>query len=217
MSEDMVKTAYGILKEKIIECAYPPGSLLSANQIAGELGMSRTPIQGAFLRLEQDGYVSAVEKRGIIVRELAFRDFYEITEAILFGMIYAAEGNEDFCRVIDLKGFDVLVEECARSKADGDYISYSKQTLACFEMIASTQNNVTLMLYFRELLNKFLRYCYFSAQTNANQSKYTRLDMLRNVREALRENDRAGVIHVLWAFMRRNRETLSALRTGPLY
>lgn len=217
MSEDMVKAAYGILKEKIIACIYPPGSLLSANQIAGELNMSRTPIQGAFIRLEHDGYVSTVEKRGILVRELAFRDFYEITDAILYGMIYAAEGNEDFCQAIDLEGFDRLVEACARAKANGDYIAYSRQTLACFEIIASTQGNATMMLWFREMLNKFLRYCYFSAQANANQSKYTRLDMLRSVGAALRENDRARVVRVLWDFMRRNRETLSALRTGPLY
>jgi len=217
MGEDLVGTAYRKLKQKIIECAYLPGSLLSAKQIAAEFSMSRTPIQGAVIMLEHDGYVRSVEKRGVIVRELSLRDLYEISEIICCIMIYALENMSDVCRDIDLARFDELLAACAREKAEGAYIAYSRHTLALFELIAAAANNHALLALFRELLNKYLRYFYFWSLTEPNKSRYARLELLERVGEALHRGDRAGAAAIQRQFMRESRKTLDALRMGALH
>lgn len=215
MSENLVEIAYRTLKEKIIECAYPPGSLLSAKRIAAELSMSRTPIQGAVIMLEHDGYVTSVEKRGVIVKELSLRDFCEISEVIYCAMVYAMENTADVSQAIDLARFDELLLACARAKEAGAYVAYSRHTVALFELIAATTNNNALLTFFRELLNKYLRYCCFWALTEPNKSSYARLDLLSHLGEALHRGDRAGAVAIQRQFMLKNRETLNALRMRP--
>lgn len=62
--------AYTILKERILSCAYAPGAALNTVALQEHLGFSRTPIREALGRLEQEGLVRVLPKRGIEVCEL---------------------------------------------------------------------------------------------------------------------------------------------------
>ena len=76
--------AFEQMKEKIISFEWVPGSRLSSNQIASELGMSRTPIEKALLQLEQYGLVT-VENGKFIVSTFDLTDLielYQVKEAI---------------------------------------------------------------------------------------------------------------------------------------
>ncbi|NNH72830.1 GntR family transcriptional regulator [Nocardia uniformis] len=59
--------AYLEVKERILGGVLPGGELVSENEIAGELGMSRTPVREAFLRLETEGWMRLYPKRGALV------------------------------------------------------------------------------------------------------------------------------------------------------
>ena len=62
--------AYRILKEKIVNCIYPPGSMLNEAQLATELGFSRTPTREAISILEMEGFLRIVPKKGILVSDI---------------------------------------------------------------------------------------------------------------------------------------------------
>ena len=53
--------AYSILKEKIVNCEYSPGSMLNEAQLAAKLGFSRTPIREAISILEMEGFLHIVK------------------------------------------------------------------------------------------------------------------------------------------------------------
>ncbi len=59
--------AYREVKERILTGALPGGELISEGEIAGALGMSRTPVREAFLRLEAEGWMKLYPKRGALV------------------------------------------------------------------------------------------------------------------------------------------------------
>ncbi|MBB5915164.1 DNA-binding GntR family transcriptional regulator [Nocardia transvalensis] len=59
--------AYREVKERILGGALPGGELISEGEIAGGLGMSRTPVREAFLRLEAEGWMKLYPKRGALV------------------------------------------------------------------------------------------------------------------------------------------------------
>jgi DNA-binding GntR family transcriptional regulator len=63
--------AYDRLRAAILRGALPPGSVLSDHALARELGVSRTPIREAVLRLQLEGLVEVVPQVGTFVSLLS--------------------------------------------------------------------------------------------------------------------------------------------------
>lgn len=70
--------AYEAIKRRILDSLYKPGELLSENQLADELGISRTPIREALRDLASGGLVRILPQRGVMVSELTLQDIVEV-------------------------------------------------------------------------------------------------------------------------------------------
>lgn len=60
-------TVYAALRDMIVRAEMPPGSRIAESEIAERLGMSRTPIREALLRLADEGLVQMFPQSGIFV------------------------------------------------------------------------------------------------------------------------------------------------------
>ncbi len=87
----LVEEAYGALKLAIRDNVFPPGYQGSEQEIAVRLGMSRTPVHEAIIRLQEDGMVRVLSKRGVLVCPLAPEDVREIYDVIIAIESMAAE------------------------------------------------------------------------------------------------------------------------------
>lgn len=74
---------YQTLKDRLIDCVYEPGSMLNEAQLAAEFGLSRTPIREAITRLEMEGFVKTLPKKGIYVTSLTFQDVIQVFQTRL--------------------------------------------------------------------------------------------------------------------------------------
>ena len=83
--------AYDILRERVISAHYPPAVTVSEPELASDLGMSRTPLREALVRLEHDGLIELIPRRGMRVKELSGRDIREISELLACLECEAAE------------------------------------------------------------------------------------------------------------------------------
>ena len=72
--------AFSTLKQRIIEGAIPPGTVLSESRIADDLGISRTPVREALVRLTHEGLAQRFPGRGVIVLELSARECLDVIE-----------------------------------------------------------------------------------------------------------------------------------------
>lgn len=70
---------YEFLVERIVMGEYAPGASLSEKDIADELGISRTPVREALLRLRIEDLVRIVPRGGIFVAEATLRRVREVT------------------------------------------------------------------------------------------------------------------------------------------
>ena len=70
--------ARAAIRQGILDLRYPAGSLLSENQLAEELGISRTPIREALRELAAGGLVRILPRRGIVVSEPTVQDIVEV-------------------------------------------------------------------------------------------------------------------------------------------
>jgi DNA-binding GntR family transcriptional regulator len=59
--------AYTLTKELVLTGELPGGRLFSEGEIAGRLSMSRTPVREAFVRLQAEGLLELIPKRGVVV------------------------------------------------------------------------------------------------------------------------------------------------------
>jgi DNA-binding GntR family transcriptional regulator len=72
--------AYEQIKEAILKIQFVPGTQLQIESLVLELGISRTPIREALLRLEKDGLVRVLPRVGFFVKEFTSRDLEELYE-----------------------------------------------------------------------------------------------------------------------------------------
>jgi DNA-binding GntR family transcriptional regulator len=87
----LVTDAYRALKEAIRDNVFAPGDQGSEQEIALRLGMSRTPVHEALIRLQEEGLVRVVPKRGVIVLALSPDDMREVYDVIIALESMAAE------------------------------------------------------------------------------------------------------------------------------
>ncbi len=69
---------YEQLRSALLSGQYLPGTWLREEQLAAEYAASRTPVREALRRLESDGLVEIVPRRGVLVVDLALEDLDEV-------------------------------------------------------------------------------------------------------------------------------------------
>ncbi|MDR1622160.1 MAG: GntR family transcriptional regulator [Synergistaceae bacterium] len=72
--------AYRQIKQMFLERRFEPGSMLSENMIAADLGMSRTPVREALQILQNEGFVDVFPKRGVMLKGISAEAAREILD-----------------------------------------------------------------------------------------------------------------------------------------
>lgn len=77
--------AYETLRDRIVNLDLPPGTRLIERDLAEELAVSRIPLREAMQRLQQDGLVVVVPRRGAVVSPFTaddVRDLFDVRESL---------------------------------------------------------------------------------------------------------------------------------------
>lgn len=126
--------AYQYLKTKILNCEYRPNEFLNEQKLCAEMGnISRTPMRDALGRLEQEGLITILPKKGLMVSGITEEDVHSMFEMRLLVEPYALrtygadipqEKLEHFVRMMHEP--DVIEDFC---KADDDFHELLMSTL----------------------------------------------------------------------------------------
>jgi len=82
------EVAYRRLRQLIVDGTLPPGQRIFENELADQLGISRTPLREALRQLETEGLVQMNARRGAVVAGLSAADMHEefVIRATLEGL-----------------------------------------------------------------------------------------------------------------------------------
>lgn len=83
--------AYAYAKQRILDGRLPGGELISEGDVAGGVGVSRTPVREAFLRLESEGLLRLYPKRGALVVPVSPAEVESVMETRLLVECFALE------------------------------------------------------------------------------------------------------------------------------
>lgn len=68
------------LREAIIKGILKSGERLMESQLAEEMGVSRTPVREAIRKLELEGFIVVIPRKGAYVSEMSYKDVHEVYE-----------------------------------------------------------------------------------------------------------------------------------------
>ena len=83
--------AYTAIRDSILSGEYAPGMHLTESELAGIVGVSRTPVHDALLRLKADGLIEMQRNQGARVKSYSNKDIDEIFELRAYLEGYGAE------------------------------------------------------------------------------------------------------------------------------
>lgn len=77
------EAAYEAIKWRILQMEIRPGSFINVQALADTLGLGRSPVHAAVLKLQHDGLLEVLPRKGIVVRAWSRDEMAEILEARL--------------------------------------------------------------------------------------------------------------------------------------
>ena len=110
------------IRNQIIEGRIVPGERLTESDVAGMLGVSRTPLREAFFQLHAEGFVKFTPRKGAIVSDISVTDAeetYEIKTALegLAARLVIRNVTDEFINtLVDIN--DRLEEQIKKKKKD---------------------------------------------------------------------------------------------------
>jgi DNA-binding GntR family transcriptional regulator len=168
--------ATDVIRQAIMEGRLAPGERLKEQELALELGLSRTPIREALAVLQAEGLIDAVPNRGATVREHSAADLDD-----LYRLRALLEGYTAGRAAIRMSDDDVvsLRESCERFEAIGpdETGELVKENLAFHNIIlaaAGSDRAVRLVRNVIELPLVYRSYVFYSPEQRAISAHYHR-------------------------------------------
>lgn len=82
--------AYEYIRKRILDGDFPPGHALMTEQLSEAIGVSRTPVTEALLKLQSDGLVTIRPRLGANVKKMDMKEFREVCDMRLALEAHAA-------------------------------------------------------------------------------------------------------------------------------
>ncbi len=148
--------AYEAVKVRILDGDLPGGAMVSEGSVADELGMSRTPVREAFLRLQGEGWMRLYPKRGALVVEVQPRELYDVVEArVLIETDSVRRVSRDDERTQRLANtLKEIIERQRQAYADDDLVGIAEADTAFHAAIVEAGQNALLTTFYASLRDR---------------------------------------------------------------
>ncbi|MBD2868952.1 GntR family transcriptional regulator [Paenibacillus arenilitoris] len=156
MASESVRIAYEKILNRIMNGDYMPGDLLSENELAEWLNMSRTPVRMAVYRLESEGYVDLLKNRGIVVKELSLEEMLETVELFDALLKHAFDKVEEYRIDFDLEKIHDYLQKQIIATEEKNYYEYSLNSVAFILSIFQAFRNQVMLETIERLLKKLM-------------------------------------------------------------
>ena len=143
----MQARAYDFIKQKITLCQYAPGQLLSEAQLREELGFSRTPVREALGRLQHEGLLEVLPKRGVRIADFSIRDVCMIYEVRMLVEPYVLRTCGSHLDPDELGRYSALFRQHLADAPGTDFFDLDDQFHTM--LISALQNDYLRELYQR--------------------------------------------------------------------
>jgi DNA-binding GntR family transcriptional regulator len=147
---------YAYVKAAILDRAYPGGELLTEGELATAVGVSRTPVREALLRLEESGLVKLYPKKGALVLPVLPQEIEDVLEARELIETHAAAKVWPRRKQL-IETLTQRVDEMRACRKTGDAKSFLEADRAFHEAIVGAAGNQILAKLYNSLRDRQVR------------------------------------------------------------
>jgi DNA-binding GntR family transcriptional regulator len=147
--------AYDHVKHRILH-SVADGDFITELQVAGELGISRTPVREAFHRLEMEGLLRLIPKKGALIPAISSREITEVMETRQLIELFCAEKVLERGIAIHQQLDDLLAEQVAL-RDEGDVEGFIDCDRRFHLTIVEAAGNSVLVGIYETLRDRQLR------------------------------------------------------------
>ena len=186
--ESMVDLAYAGIRNLILTEEIRPGSLLSENQLAEYLHMSRTPVREAIRRLQAEGLLESIKGAGTFLKPISAKDVRDVYQIRILLELAACETAIVKITDAEIEEERKLLKDLLKRHAAGeeiDRMEFSRLDGNIHDMIINKSDNsyiksLVKQIYFN--VDRF-RIISFKVSLNLVASTEQHLDLLDCIQE----------------------------------
>lgn len=142
--------AYDFAKWAILNAVYAAGEVVTVSALAAEIGLSRSPVREALLRLEAEGLVRIEPGRGAVVATFSQREVEDVLEARILVENYTAARSFENRSAFLPELLDVH-EEMKKRRRERDTAGFTGADRRFHEIIVDGAMNAVLSEMYRSL------------------------------------------------------------------
>lgn len=178
---------FNTLRQAILKGELKPGERLMEIALAERLGVSRTPIREAMRKLELEGLVVMIPRRGAQVANITEKDLNDVLEVRI---VLENMAVENACNRMTEEEMDQLwasEKEFEQTMVDGNLVHLAEADVAFHEVIYKASDNRRLIQVLNNLREQIYRY-----RVEYLKDEDTRNDLVkehRELTEAIRRRD----------------------------
>ncbi|MBO6209151.1 MAG: GntR family transcriptional regulator [Schwartzia sp.] len=196
------------LRDAVRRGILQPGERLMEIQLAEDLGVSRTPVREAIRKLEMEGYVIMMPRRGTYVADLSIRDINEVFEIrtsleSLASGLAAERIDED-----ELEKLQRLLVEIGAYIKSGDMESIVRTDTEFHDLLYQASRNTRLVGIISNLREQLTRFR-TTSMSFPGRLKAT-LEEHRKIVEAIAQGDEKAARKAAEHHMEKSEQTLLA-------
>ena len=146
------------LRNAILKGELKPGERLMEIQLAQKLGVSRTPVREALRKLELEGLVIMIPRRGAIVADITIQDLNDVLEVRLgleeLAVRFACERITDE----EIKALGLAVKEFEKKMSNNELSAQAEADVKFHEIIYGATHNQRLVQIINNIREQMYRY-----------------------------------------------------------
>ncbi len=187
------EVVYRHVKDRVLTGELEGGRMVSEGEVSTTLGVSRTPVREAFLRLEVEGWLRLFPKRGALVLPVAPHEIDEVLDARALLETHAAADvvtrPDDLAALVESLDAEIARQEAAHDA--GDLPGYAEADAEFHRLVADAGRNSLLAGFYRTLRERQQRMTADSVRGRTAAAR-TVLDEHRTLRDLLAAGDVAA-------------------------
>jgi GntR family transcriptional regulator, rspAB operon transcriptional repressor len=202
---------YEKIRADILACVLAPGSRVFENDLAQRYKVSKSPVRDALLRLQEQGLIEVLPRKGYLIRPISIGDAHDLYEMRL---LLEKSCVRRACDEANDEGLALLDE--FRSVENGDLAHWVMYNRNFHRRIAELSGNARMAKMAYEVIDQFDRLTFVgvsAAPSAAASEKFVAEHC--EVIDALQARDRSKVASLINKHISKSQKQLFAVLENP--
>lgn len=188
------ESAYKIIKGKLLEGEFEPGSRIREDLLASEISMSRTPVREAVNQLSVEGFLNNIPRKGIYTLNLSKAEIYDLLDVRISLETLAAARCIEKIAPEQLKHLQDNLDEFEFALSKEKFDKCNQLDSSFHKEIAAISGNMKLIEFLSEI-EDFMRIARFIEKKSSPAEKnLATFKEHSKILECIKNKDKNGAI-----------------------